>query len=95
MILVAKIQFSVGQKNLEPCQTRNKPATKIDMEALTRDVELHPDAYQYERVQRLNVSESCVQAALKRLNISYKKNTKASQSQRRGTASLSGKTKGL
>lgn len=96
-------RFGIGSKNtvfrwskkLEPCQTRNKPATKIDMEALKRDVELYPDAYQYERAQRLNVSESCVQAALKRLNIRYKKNTKASQSQRRGTASLSGKNEGL
>ena len=68
-------------KQLEPCQTRNKPATKIDMDALARDVELHPDAYQYERAQRLGVSESCVQAALRRLKISRKKNTKASQSQ--------------
>jgi transposase len=81
-------RFGIGSKNtvfrwskkLEPCRTRNKPATKIDMEALARDVEQHPDAYQYERAQRLNVSESGVQAALKRLNISHKKNTSASQS---------------
>nr|WP_245391637.1 IS630 transposase-related protein [Thioflexithrix psekupsensis] len=33
-------------KVLEPKRTRNKP-TKIDMEALKRDVELHPDAYHY------------------------------------------------
>lgn len=69
-------------KKLEPCQTRNKPATKIDMDALMRDVALHPDAYQYERAQRLGVSESCVQAALQRLKISHKKNAKASQSER-------------
>ena len=84
------LRFGIGSKNtvfrwskkLEPCQTRNKPATKIDMEALARDVALYPDAYQYERAQRLGVSESCVQAALKRLEISHKKNAGASQSQR-------------
>lgn len=80
------LRFDIGSKNtvfrwskkLEPCETRNKPATKIDMEALARDVELYPDAYQYERAQRLGVSESCVQAALKRLNITHKKNAKTS-----------------
>jgi transposase len=80
------LRFDIGSKNtvfrwtkqLEPCTTRNKPATKIDMDALVRDVELYPDAYQYERAQRLSVSESCVQAALKRLNISHKKNAKTS-----------------
>jgi transposase len=79
-------RFDIGSKNtvfrwskkLEPCETRNKPATKIDMDALIRDVELYSDAYQYERAQRLGVSESCVQAALKRLDISYKKNAKTS-----------------
>lgn len=75
-------------KKLEPCKTRNKPATKIDMEALVRDVELFPDAYQYERASRLGVSESCVQAALKRLKISHKKNTRTSQGKRRITASV-------
>jgi transposase len=79
-------RFDIGSKNtvfrwsikLEPCKTRNKPATKIDMDALARDVELYLDAYQYERAQRLGVSESCVQSALKRLDISHKKNAKTS-----------------
>jgi len=31
-------------KRLEPCHFRNKPATKIDMQLLVRDVELYPDA---------------------------------------------------
>lgn len=80
------LRFDIGSKHtvfrwtkqLEPCATRNKGATKIDMDSLERDVKLYPDAYQYERAQRLNVSESCVQAALKRLNIHHKKNTKTS-----------------
>jgi transposase len=77
------VRFDIGSKNtvfrwtkqLEPCETRNKPATKIDMDALASDVKLYPDAYQYERAERLGVSESCIQSALKRLKISHKKNT--------------------
>jgi transposase len=60
-------------KKLEPQRTRNKPATKINMEALKRDIESYPDAYQYERAQRLNVSTNCVHFALKRLHVTYKK----------------------
>lgn len=79
------LHFGIGKNTvfrwitqLEPCKNRNKPATKINMDTLTRDVELYPDAYQYERAQRLGVSESGIQAALKRLNIRHKKNTKTS-----------------
>ena len=32
-------------KKLEPQRTRNKPATKINMEALKRDIGSYPDAY--------------------------------------------------
>ena len=60
-------------KQLIPCSTRNKPATKIDMEALKKDVEDFPDAYNHERAERLNVSTSCVFYALKRLGVSCKK----------------------
>lgn len=70
-------------KQIEPCKTRTKPATKIDMDALTRDVELYPDAYQYERAARLGVSKSGIQSALKRLGISYKKNTTPCKSRSR------------
>lgn len=85
-------RFDVGvasimrwSKNIDSKLTRNKPATKIDMEALKRDVEQYPDAYQYERAQRLNVSNNCVGCALKRLNVTYKKNTAASKSGSRKT----------
>ena len=40
--LVSVMRWS---KTLESITKRNKPATKIDMEALKRDVEVHPDAY--------------------------------------------------
>ncbi len=60
------------QNKLEPYLIRNKPATKIDMEALKKDVEQHPDDYQWERAKRFNVSQSTMGLALKRLGISNK-----------------------
>lgn len=73
-------RFGVGKasvfrwsKQIEPQRTRHKPATKIDMEALKRDVEEYPDAYHYERAQRLGVSQRGIGYALKRLGISRKK----------------------
>lgn len=60
-------------QRLEPKMKRNKPATKIDMEALKEDVEKYPDAYLHERASRLKVSISGIYCALNRLNITYKK----------------------
>ena len=59
---------------------RQKPATKIDMEALKQDVQTNPDAYQYERAERLGVSRRGIGYALKRLGISRKKNFLTSSS---------------
>jgi transposase len=67
-------------RKIEPCTKRNKPATKIDMEGLKKDIETYPDAYQYERAQRLGVSQSGIRLALKRLGVSYKKKPQASES---------------
>ena len=72
--LVSVMRWS---KTLESITKRNKPATKIDMEALKRDVEVHPDAYLKERAERLKVSHNCVWHALKRLNVTSKKNPKS------------------
>ncbi|GFN47182.1 transposase [Candidatus Regiella insecticola] len=79
--------FGVGMASLmrwnrriTPCTTHNKPATKIDMEALAQDVATYPDDYQYERAQRFGVSAQGIRHALKRLRVSRKKNTSASQS---------------
>ena len=61
------------QRKLEPCTTRNKPATKIDMDALAKDVEMLPDAYLRERAERFNVRIESIFYALKRLGVSVKK----------------------
>ena len=80
---------------LEPQRTRNKAATKLDMEALEQDVKEYPDAYQYERASRLGVCQRAIGYALERLKVSYKKNTVASESGRRGTPPLSRQDKKL
>jgi transposase len=92
------VRFGIGvttvfrwTKNLEPCVTRAKPATKIDMEALKRDIEEHPDAYQYERAQRFGVTQTGIWHALRRLKVTYKKNPDASKSgPRKATCVLPG-----
>ena len=75
-------------KKLESQKTRHKPATKVDMEALKKDIEAYPDAYQYERSERLGVTQSAIWYALQRLGVTYKKNPSASQSKSRKTLCL-------
>lgn len=64
---------------LEPKLKRDKPATKVDMKKLAKDVKKNPDAYQYERADRLGVTQSAIFYALQRLGISVKKNAYSSQ----------------
>ncbi len=66
------------QKRMEPKTTRNKPATKIDMETLKIDAQKNPDRFQWERAQDYNVSAWAIGKALRRLNLSLKKNSVAS-----------------
>ena len=79
-------RFGIGSRTIvrwknriSPKTRRNKPATKIDMAALKKDVEDSPDAYLYERAKRLGVSSSGIYSALKRLGVTYKKNAQSSQ----------------
>ena len=65
------------QNRIEPKLKRDKPATKIDMHQLALDVEEYPDAYLEERAERLGVSASGIFYALRRLEITNKKNTKS------------------
>ena len=80
-------RFGVGmrtlfrwQNRIEPKMTRNKPAVKIDMEKLRLDIKKYPDAFQYERAERFNVSQWGIGLALRRLEITYKKNSESSRS---------------
>lgn len=66
-------------QGIEVKSPRKPKKTKIDMAALAIDVEKYPDAYQYERAKRLNVSANCVMYALRRLGISRKKKFSSSK----------------
>jgi transposase len=57
----------------------DRPAFKIDNEALRSDIKSYPDSYCYERAARLGVSKNGIWHALKRLEITYKKKSAASQ----------------
>lgn len=67
------------KRRIEPKTKRNKPATKIDMEALMKNIKAHPDLYQYERAEQFGVTQGAIWFALKRLGISYKKNSVSSK----------------
>ena len=73
-------------KSIEPKRTRNKSPIKIHDNLLLEDIKKYPDAYMYERAKRLCVSTAGICSALKRLNITYKKNSQSSQGVQRKTA---------
>lgn len=77
---IGSASLSRWNRELEPQKHRNRPATKINTDVLLKDVEMYPDAYHQERADRLQVSNSGIGAALKRLGISRKKNVFSPQS---------------
>ena len=64
------------KKELYPKTKRNSPPLKIFNDVLRKDIEDYPDAYSYERAERLGVSQSGIKHAIKRLGVTYKKNLK-------------------
>ena len=95
-------RFGVGiatlfrwQRRIEPCRNRNKPATKIGNEALVKDVRKYPDAYQWERAKKFNVTSRAIGFALRRLGISYKKNSASPQGGRKGTYEVPARNKAV
>ena len=88
-------RFSVGVasvnrwiKDIQPKVYQRKKFRKLSPSVLAHDVLIYPDAYQYERAQRLGVKQSSINYALKKLGVSYKKNSQASKGGGRKTASL-------
>lgn len=73
-------------KKLESKEKRNKAPIKIHNDLLKEDIKRYPDAYMYERARRLGVSMPGICAAMKRLGITYKKNSQAPKSMRRKTS---------
>ena len=62
------------EKSIEPCSSRPRDPSKIQNQTLLDDIKNYPDAYLKERAQRLGVSISGIHDAMKRLNITRKKN---------------------
>ena len=53
------------------------------MKKLEENVINNPDAYQYERAKRLEVSQTAVHFGLKKLGMTYKKNVRTCKSRQR------------
>ncbi|POZ49842.1 IS630 transposase-related protein [Methylovulum psychrotolerans] len=70
---VGMASVSRWKNNPDPDFSRNKPGTKIDRDALAKDLAGHPDDFLYERAARFSVSMSGMGAAVKRLGFSRKK----------------------
>jgi transposase len=49
-----------GTKRLLEKKKRDRLPAKLCLEALRRDIEEHPDAYQHERAKRFGVSQNCI-----------------------------------
>ena len=60
-------------KRIEVKTGNNRRPATIDMEKLKKDVEMNPDAYQYERAKYFKVSARAIGYALRRLKIVRKK----------------------
>ncbi|MFV0385803.1 IS630 transposase-related protein [Paracoccus sp. (in: a-proteobacteria)] len=73
-------RFSVGVASLtrwakspEPKATREGRPRKVDLEKLAQDVRDHPDAYQYERAARFQVTPKAIWNGLRALGVTYEK----------------------
>jgi len=83
---ISKNTVFLWTKNIAAKNHREKPPTKINTEKLEEDIKQYSDAYQYERAERLGVSQSGIYSALKRLKVTYKKISKTSKGKRRREA---------
>lgn len=74
---ISKTTIQNWKRNFVPKDNKAGRPEVIDSKALLRDIEVDPDAYQYERAERFGCSRSGMSRCLKRLNIS-KKNSQTS-----------------
>ncbi|WP_440863875.1 IS630 transposase-related protein [Symbiopectobacterium purcellii] len=90
-------QFRIGPASVSRWinQIESKASTtrqrKIDKSELIKDVEQYPDAYQKERAERFGVCQKAIWQALKKLGLTYKKNSTSSESRRKLPAGISTK----
>lgn len=62
-----------------PKRTRQVEPSKLPVRILQEDREKYPNSYNYERARRLGVGTTTVWQALRKLNLTYKKNFKTSK----------------
>lgn len=72
--------------SLYTIKPRSNASRKINDDALRAYIAQNPDAYLYEIAEHLNVSKNGIYQALKRLKITYKKNTNLQRTRRTKTA---------
>lgn len=70
---IGKNTLYLWSKEINPKQGKSRPDIRLDKTKLLQDIKDRPDAYQYERAEKLGVSQSCICYALKKLDITYKK----------------------
>ncbi|QIV94812.1 IS630 transposase-related protein [Allofrancisella frigidaquae] len=70
---IGKNSVYLWSKQINSKVTKSRPEIKLTQAKLLDDVRAYPDDYQYERAQRLGVSQSCICYALQRLEITCKK----------------------
>lgn len=92
-LTISEVASRFWVKSPVPRLGRNKPSTKIDMQALANDIHQYPDAYQKERAERLGVSQQGIYCALGRLGVTYKKKPYVTQ-ERTQTNNLHSKSLG-
>ncbi|WP_440863657.1 IS630 transposase-related protein [Symbiopectobacterium purcellii] len=94
-------QFRIGPASVSRWinQIESKASTtrqrKIDKSELIKDVEQYPDAYQKERAERFGVCQKAIWQALKKLGLTYKKNSTSSESRRKRPAGISKKNNSM
>lgn len=80
------IRFKIGtatftrwKKRIKPILKRNKKPSKISNQDLLNDIEKFNDSTCLERAKRLKASSSGISKAMRRLKITYKKNSSSPQ----------------
>ena len=63
-----------GEDGPSPMNNFTSVTPIMENHRCTGNITKYSDAYQYERAERLGVSQSSIHSALKRLKVTYKKN---------------------
>ncbi len=77
-------------KRIESSYPKQRTKHKINRALLIKDIEEYPDAYHYERAERLGCSDRGVGKAIRSLGITFKKKSCTSEGKFRREAIISG-----